>query len=65
MIAIELAWEVVDSMVADYVNHDAAVEELGDLDSLALRIADYIDEQELNDETDMVFLKLYIEQELF
>lgn len=65
MIAIELAWKIVDSMIEEYKDYDSAVEELGDIEALALRISDFIDEQELHDETDMVFLKSYIDQEIF
>jgi hypothetical protein len=60
-IAIDLAWNLVDELVKEYKSREAAEDELGDLDMLALTFADVIDANGLQDETDLVYLQSIVD----
>ena len=60
-IAIDLAWRLVDELVKEYKSREAAEDELGDLDMLALTFADAIDANGLQNETDLVYLQSVVD----
>ena len=63
---IELAWDIIDQMVAnDYESKEDAVNELGDLDDLALRIVEVIELRGLNRSDGWTYLLAIVDEELF
>ena len=63
---IELAWDIIDQMIAnDYESKEDAVNELGDLDDLALRIVEVIELRGLNRSDGWTYLLAIVDEELF
>jgi uncharacterized protein YabN with tetrapyrrole methylase and pyrophosphatase domain len=61
MMAIELAWRLIDELEKQYADKDEMVNELGNLDDLVLLYADIIENNGLTEETDLVYLQAQID----
>jgi uncharacterized protein YabN with tetrapyrrole methylase and pyrophosphatase domain len=62
MTPIELAWQLIDELEKQYADKDEMINELGNLDNLALLYADIIENNGLVEETDLVWLQCQIDE---
>lgn len=65
MDAIEKAWRVIDHWKKDYTDEGDMINEVGDLNELALLIMEKIEELGLEDDDDITFVSSQIEMEIF
>lgn len=65
MDSFELAWKVIDYFQKDYASKADMIDELGNLDELALEISSAIEELELTEENDIQFIAIQVEMKLF
>ena len=62
---LDKAWQVVDYYIDQYRTREEALEELGNLDELALKIAELIEERGWENEGDVSYLASLVDLVLF